>query len=169
MDLSATIARLQANAQAIAGLTEAVSDAQARWKPTPEDWSLLEVICHLADEEREDFRARVDRTLHRPDEPWSKIDPQGWVTARAYNQRELAEAVADFLAERERSIAWLAGLAEPDWRRVNPAPWGTIRAGDLLASWLAHDLLHLRQLVELHWAWHQRAVAPYEVGYAGEW
>jgi hypothetical protein len=169
MDLSPHIARFQANARAIAELTEAVSDAQARWKPSPDDWSIVEVICHLADEEREDFRARVDLTLNRPADPWTKIDPQGWITARAYNQRDLAAAVADFQAERERSIAWLRDLAAPDWERANQAPWGSIRAGDLLASWLAHDLLHLRQLVELHYAWTNRDLEPFETGYAGEW
>ena len=25
-------------------------------------------------------------------------------------------------------------------------PWGRMRAGDLMASWVGHDLLHMRQL-----------------------
>jgi hypothetical protein len=32
-----------------------VTEAQARWKPAPEEWSILEVINYLCDEEREDF------------------------------------------------------------------------------------------------------------------
>ncbi len=60
------IAALEANAPTIAALVRAIPPAQARRRPTPADWSVLEVINHLADEEREDFRLRLDAALHRP-------------------------------------------------------------------------------------------------------
>ena len=63
-------------------LVAGVSPAEARFKPTSETWSILEVVCHLYDEEREDFRPRLDIALHRPEEKWQKIDPAGWVTTR---------------------------------------------------------------------------------------
>ena len=44
-----------------------------------------------------------------------------------------------------------------------------MHAGDIFASWVAHDGLHLRQLVELHRMLAERAVKPYKIGYAGEW
>ena len=40
---------------------------------------------------------------------------------------------------------------------------------DLLASWVAHDLLHMRQLVELHWVYTIHQLEPYKVEYAGQW
>jgi len=39
----------------------------------------------------------------------------------------------------------------------------------LFVAWVAHDLLHLRQLVELKWAYGQTQYAPYSAGYAGDW
>jgi hypothetical protein len=36
-------------------------------------------------------------------------------------------------------------------------------------AWLAHDLLHMRQIVELRYAYHQWQAQPYRVDYAGEW
>ncbi len=42
-------------------------------------------------------------------------------------------------------------------------------AGDLLAAWVAHDVLHLRQLVELRYAYLVEEAQPNSVGYAGEW
>src|SRR5512139_3296144 len=77
-----------------------LEEAQAR--PAPESWSALEVICHLCDEEREDFRQRLDLILHRPQEPFPPIDPQGWITARRYNERDLTEMLDDFAAERAK-------------------------------------------------------------------
>jgi len=169
MNLESVCAQMERQALAIQALAQDVSDGQAHWKPGAEDWSILEVINHLYDEEIEDFRAHLDLILHRADEPWSRIDPQGWVTARGYNQRDLAPSLDNFLRARQASIAWLNGLSEPDWSIVYPMPWGQLTAGDMLASWLAHDLLHLRQLVELHWAYTVRQVEPFSVRYAGEW
>lgn len=170
MNIEQITATMQANAQRIAAWVGGVGAAQARWKPDAASWSILEVVNHVLDEEREDFRVRIDYTLHRPGEAWPPIDPGGWVTARRYNERELAESLAAFLAEREQSLAWLRGLPAPSWDVTAIAPWGEpFAAGNLLAAWVAHDLLHLRQLVELHWAWTTPGLAPYTCEYAGEW
>ena len=160
---------LAQGAATIATLVAGVSPEEARRRPAPDAWSLLEVICHLHDEEREDFRPRLDVVLHRPEEAWPRIDPGGWVTARHYQDRTLAEVLAAFLGERERSLAWLASLTAPDWGREYQAPFGRITAGDLLASWPAHDLLHTRQLVELRHARLLTQVAPHRTQYAGDW
>jgi hypothetical protein len=169
MDHIAIAGQLARNAETIRSIVSGLSDEQARWKPTPKDWSILEVINHLYDEEREDFRTRVDYTLHRPGEDPPGIDPEGWVTARAYNQRDLAESLQNFLHERQQSIAWLQGLVAPDWEKSYKRPQFEISAGSLLASWLAHDFLHLRQLTELQYAWVKQQTAPFSVEYAGPW
>lgn len=169
MDLEVLVAQLEKQAQVIRDLVQGISEEQARWKPSAEDWSLLEVVNHLYDEEREDFRTHLDLILHRPDEPWPRIDPQAWVVGRRYNEQDPAQSLQRFLHAREESLAWLKGLSTPDWDAAYGMPWGEITAGDMLAAWLAHDLLHLRQLIELHWAYMVRQVTPYRVQYAGEW
>jgi hypothetical protein len=170
MHLQLALTRLSANAEAIAALVRSASEAQARWKPAPDSWSILEVICHLYDEEREDFRQRVDFTLHRPEAAWPPIDPPGWVTARAYNQREPRAALEAFLSERQQSLGWLAGLRDPNWASAKAHPaGGQVTAGDVLAAWVAHDHLHLRQLNELHWQFLAQQVQPFSLEYAGGW
>ncbi len=169
MELERVLSRMTSNAHVIRTLVEDCSDGQARWKPEPGSWSVLEVINHLLDEEREDFRARIDLVLHRPGDGWFKIDPGGWVVERGYNQRQLDASLKAFLAAREESLEWLRALAAPDWEQGFDAPFGRIRAGDVLAAWAAHDLLHMRQLVELRWAYQKMETAPYDVRYAGVW
>jgi hypothetical protein len=169
MDSAALIHQMQLNAGRIRSLAEGVSVDQARWKPDPETWSALEVIAHLLDEEREDFRVRLDIILRDPQKAWPPIDPEGWVVSREYNRRDLAETLNDFLVEREKSLSWLSGLEYPNWDAVYQARFGEITAGDMFAAWAAHDLLHLRQLVELQWAYLTRLAEPYRVQYAGEW
>jgi hypothetical protein len=157
------------HARTFKSLTRVLSADQARWKPDSDSWSVLEVINHLYDEERQDFRVRLDCILHRPDQPWPPINPQGWVTERAYNQRDLSRSVGNFIRERRKSLVWLKGLQSPDWQASVMSPFGKFSAGDMLAAWAAHDLLHLRQLVELHWAYLLQSASPFKVNYAGDW
>lgn len=171
MNLADCRAQLAQNGEAIRILVTSVTQAEARWKPSAEAWSVLEVVNHLADEEREDFRQRLDILLHKPlNTPFPPIDPQGWITERHYNERELAESLQDFLAERQNSLKWLDGLQNPELERGQEFPGvGLFHAGDMLASWVGHDVLHLRQLVELKWGLTGQMVRPYNPGYAGDW
>ena len=163
------IQTLAQNAERIRSLCEGVMGEQARWKPDPDTWSILETVTHLHDEEKEDFRVRLDIALHQPDQEWPPIDPAGWVTERKYNIRSFQQSLQGFLDERRASLAWLRSLETPDWEMVYNAPWGPMRVGDLFASWVAHDTIHMRQFVELHYAHIQHLTAPSELGYAGDW
>jgi hypothetical protein len=145
-------------------------DPAARaWRPAADKWSRLEIVCHLYDEEREDFRARVQHALVAPDEPAPRIDPQGWVTARQYAAQDYESVLAAFLRERDESVAWLRSLASAPWDRAYQHPqFGPLTARMFLASWLAHDLLHLRQLVRYDYQALQQESGE-DLRYAGEW
>jgi hypothetical protein len=169
MNAETLFEQLELNARRISSLVSGVTDEQARWKPDPETWSILEVMNHLLDEERQDFRVNLEYILYRPGEDWPPIDPQGWVTSRQYNQRDPDETLKSFLEERQHSLAWLRGLPDPDWSTSRPTPWGTISAGDMLAAWATHDTLHMRQLVELTHDWVVRLSGSYSGDYAGDW
>jgi hypothetical protein len=169
MDLEYFIQRFSENRGVFESLLRGVSREQAAWKPAPEKWSMVEVVNHLYDEEREDFRQRLELTLRDPLAAWPGIDPQGWVTERKYSEKELGASLDGFLGEREKSLSWLRGLTKPAWENLHQREAGVLSAGDLLASWLAHDLLHIRQLTRLHWHYLNVIVAPYETKYAGPW
>src|SRR5215213_8076378 len=128
LELTQIIERMRASTDAIAALTRDIGDAQARWRPAADAWSLLEVVNHLYDEEREDFRTRVDYVLHRPGEQPPPIHPDDWVTVRAYNQRDPRESLDAFLREREASLEWLRGLQNPSWDAEYHSPWWDIHA-----------------------------------------
>lgn len=168
--LAAVIASLSRGADVLAALVAGVGDEQARWKPEPTQWSMLEVVTHLADEEVEDFRARLDATLHRPEAPWSPIDPEGWAVERRYNEGTIETSLQRFLDARRASVAWLETLDVPDWSLTHRHPrFGPIRAGDLLTAWVAHDQIHIRQLNRLHRDFLVAEVSTYSPRYAGSW
>jgi hypothetical protein len=157
------------NPKRIRALLNGITTEQARFKPSAGSWSMLEVINHLYDEEIHDFRAHLNFILHQKGGEWEPIAPQAWVKLRKYNKRNLATSLENFLRERRRSIRWLDSLGRVDWNATYTSKFGSMKAGDMFASWVAHDGLHLRQFVELHRALAERAVKPYKIGYAGKW
>jgi hypothetical protein len=147
-----------------------LADGDLRWKPADGGWSIAEIVGHLADEERLDFRPRLISTLIDPATPWPPIDPEGRVAAQRWNDRPVAEPLDEFLRERRASLEWLHRPADHDWTRAYDHPRvGPIRAGDLLAAWAAHDALHLRQIAKRLFQMTQRDAADYSTAYAGEW
>src|SRR5580704_17419538 len=101
---------LDRNKKVFKHLLHNLNTAQYMWRPQPEKWCLLEIICHLYDEEREDFRARVKHVLEIPAQPMPPIDPQGWVTSRKYMEQDYEKVLESFLDEREQSVAYLVSL-----------------------------------------------------------
>lgn len=169
MNLDHFAARMSHNAETIGLMLKDVSDVQAAWKPNPTSWSVLEVVNHLYDEEREDFRVRLDIILHRADQPFPKLDTEGSVIERCYNERNLKESLRNFLRERQESIRWLHTLKSPDWDAVYETPRLKMTAGDMFASWIVHDILHMRQLVELKRLYTIHELEPRKVDYAESW
>jgi hypothetical protein len=153
----------------IRALTANLSQAEAQSKPTPESWSILEVLCHLYDEEREDFREHLDFILHRQNEEWHTIDPEGWVSSRKYNEQSFSEMQMKFFEERMKSLDWLIDLSNADWNIAYTSKFGSLSAGDMFASWVAHDNLHTRQLVELKRFQIEQITQSCQIGYAGDW
>jgi uncharacterized damage-inducible protein DinB len=169
MNFETLYKELQNSTEMIRSLVSGISQDEARLKPDPVAWSILEVLCHLYDEEREDFREHLDFILHRQDEEWHVINPQGWVIERKYNERDFAGMQDKFFAERRHSLEWLGSLADTDWDTTYTSEYGSASAGEMFASWIAHDSLHIRQLVELRRMRIEAITKPYSIEYAGEW
>jgi hypothetical protein len=170
MDLNGCISRLESSAAAFPAILGGTTPEQARWKPSADEWSLLEVINHLADEEVEDFRTRLRLTIDEPGRDWPPIDPGRWVTERQYNARELSESLGRFVRERQETLRWLRGATALDLESAKVHPqFGSMRAGDLLHAWCAHDLLHIRQMNRLQYQFLVQQKGDFFVEYAGEW
>jgi DinB family protein len=167
MESSILINKLKNNLEVYKSLIVSIDDEQSRWKPQPEKWSILEVIHHLYDEEREDFRLRLDYTLADSSKEWNPINPPQWVIDRKYNNQNFIDITNMFFAERNDSIKWLNNFKFPQWDNTYIHPIiGKITAGDLLSSWVAHDFLHLRQIITLNREYYKNQSLPFNTKYA---
>ncbi len=169
MTTKQTIQQLAQNKAIFQAYFENTTKEEYQWRPAPEKWNLLDILCHLYDEEREDFRTRVGHVLKTPDVAPPPIDPEGWVTSRDYQSADFEEKLKAFLKEREESIVWLNGLDNPNWENTYQHPeYGLMSARMFLDCWLAHDYLHLRQIQNLKYAY-LKAHSNENLKYAGNW
>jgi hypothetical protein len=169
MEFATLYRELQNSTEMIRALLFGILQEEAQFKPNPAAWSILEVLCHLYDTEREDFREHLDFILHRQHEEYHAIDPQAWVVERNYNQQNFLEMQEKFFTERKKSLAWLQELAESNWDITYTSEYGSLSAGEMFSSWVAHDNLHLRQFIELRRARIEKMTQPYPIEYAGDW
>lgn len=147
------------------GLTE----EEYLWKSNFDKWCLLEIICHLYDEEREDFRARIRHVLETPTKPLPQFDPTEWVKERNYIDKNYTETIDKFLDERQKSIKWLNSLSNPEWENAYIHPkFGKMTAKMFLSNWLAHDYLHIRQIIKLKFDY-LKGLSDETLNYAGDW
>lgn len=169
MNLPYIIHELDRNKIVFRALFENLEREFYLWKPSPKKWCLLEIICHLLDEEREDFRARVKHTLENPEMPMAPIDPVGWVLKRKYIEQDYENVLEKFLAERDKSVEWLSRLDDVKWDNIYyHAKLGDISAAMFLSAWLAHDYLHIRQITRTKYQY-LKYISNNNLFYAGKW
>jgi len=159
----------QTNSKLFESLFSSVDEIQQTWKQTPVKWNLLEILCHLYDEEREDFRTRLKSVLDNPENTFPSIDPPGWVITRNYAQQSFKKMLQQFSQERKNSIEWLQSLQNVNWDNAHQYPKiGPMSARYILANWLAHDYLHIKQIFKLKYDY-LKHTSNQNLSYAGDW
>jgi hypothetical protein len=149
-------------------LLAGLDPATWRTRPAPDEWAPVEIVCHLRDEEVEDFGARVKVVLSGGSR-FEPIDPARWAVDRRYLEDEGPQALATFHERRTATLGALVGVAPARLTTVVEHPRTSGLSGlDLLAAWVEHDRQHLAQLsATLARIWADRW-APLHTEYAGE-
>lgn len=161
--------RLAANGDVFQSLFSDISTDMATYSPAPEHWCLLEIACHLLDEDRLDFSARIKSTLEDPAKALTPIDPPAWVLQRKYMEQDLATTVEEFLTVRAGNVEWLRSLEDAPWHNAHQHErLGPLSSQLFLENWLAHDYLHIRQINRRKYEYHLEN-AGHSLDYAGNW
>jgi hypothetical protein len=151
----------------LAGLLGGLDAAAWRTRPAPAEWAPVEIVCHLRDEETEDFGARV-RVIADHGRSFAPNDPERLAIERRYLDDDGPGALTAFREHRASSLVFLAGLAPERLVGAVERPSGGVLSGlDLLAAWVAHDRLHLAQLAATLARGWADAWAPLRSDYAG--
>ncbi|MDQ3705446.1 MAG: DinB family protein [Chloroflexota bacterium] len=127
-------------------LREVTQEQAAAARGGDENWSVVEVMCHLRDaEERALERLRAMRDETNPFLPG--YDQEAWARERNYAAQDLQDALAAFLRLREEHINDLSALSTEDWERPGThQEQGNITIFAHTLHMVAHDSQHAAQL-----------------------
>lgn len=139
----------QATPVILRALVRGIDDEQARYRPSAGEWSIVEVVAHLADAD-ERAHERVRRMLEEEQPVLAAYDPAALAEERNYRAMSLAQALARFEQLRAAHVATLAQLGTADWQRSgHHEEAGTITVESLTRHMAAHDAVHLAQIARL--------------------
>jgi hypothetical protein len=131
-------------------LMTGISPEQAYWKPTPERFSIAELLEHLSHVEAHCFRIRFDEILAADNPEVESYDQNAYYTQGTYSDRDAEESLAHWEEQRGDNLEFLHGL-DPKVlsRTARHTVLGQFTLANLLNEWALHDLGHVRQLAEL--------------------
>ena len=129
----------------------------------PESWSPYDVVGHLIHGERTDWIPRAELILRRGEaEPFPPFDRVAMFRESA--GKSLGELLDTFARLRGESLVRLRGLgltpADLERRGRHPE-LGPVTLSQHLATWVAHDLSHIRQIVRVMGRQYSEAVGPW--------
>jgi hypothetical protein len=156
------VAVLERTPAALTSMLGGLPEVWVRATEGERTWSPYDVVGHLIHGEHTDWIPRARHILSGEPGPFAPFDRTAQFTESA--GRPLAELLATFAELRARNLDELRAmnLGEDDLRRTGLHPeLGSVTLGELLATWVVHDLDHVAQIA--------RTMAKVYVGAVGPW
>jgi DinB superfamily len=140
---------LAATAGKLERLTGGVSSAELGKRPAPNNWSVTEILAHLADAEIVGaFRMRL--ILGSPGTPIVAYDQDDWARSGHYARRDPHKSVEQFRVLREMNLALLDSLAPEQWKHYGMhAERGQETIEHIARMYAGHDINHLQQIEKI--------------------
>jgi DinB family protein len=148
MDLEGTLTLLAQTPASLTALLTGLPEAMLLADEGPETFSARDVVGHLIHGEETDWVPRIRIILeHGESRPFTPFDRTGFRDAIAGRPiQELLERFARLRRSNLEAVHRLDLGPEQLARRGTHPALGTVTLGELLASWVVHDLGHLAQI-----------------------
>lgn len=162
MELSEATAILARTPDVLTALLAGLPDGVVHRDDGPGTWSAYAIVGHLTHGDATNWIARTRMILdHGPDRSFEAFDREAMLRQDPVPVPQLLNG---FRQARSASLDELAalGLTNADLDRRGRHPeFGEVMLGQLLASWVAHDLTHLAQVGEVLARNYRIAVGPW--------
>lgn len=133
-----------------------VPEEARRWKPSPERWSVHEIVCHCADAET-NAAARIRFVLAETEPTVVGYDQEEWARALDYQDQPLEPALLCIEGTRAHTAALIRRLPEAAWSREGRhTESGRYTAEDWLRLYSEHLETHAAQIDRTFEAWRAR-------------
>lgn len=161
--LEEALCLLEATPDVLRSLLERLPEAWLQFKADPDAWSPHMVLVHLVHNERTNWIPRLRVLLS--DQPVRKFPPFSQLPQEPEPGDEGApQLIARFARLRQESLSTLRGLdisADQFEREAEHPALGSVTLGQLLATWVVHDLNHLHQIAQSLAKRYQASVGPW--------
>ncbi|MBZ5535823.1 MAG: DinB family protein [Acidobacteriia bacterium] len=88
------------------------------WTPSPGKWSILEIVCHMRDMERDAYLARYRRILDEENPLLKNIDGDAYALELEYRRMKLSDVLRDWKQLRKETLKLLKSIKEEQWLRA---------------------------------------------------
>jgi hypothetical protein len=125
---------------------EGLNEAHMQQLPAEGEWSIHEIVIHLADSETMGYW-RIRKTLAEEGSILPIYDEAAWAQKLSYHTQERTLALALFSSLRASTTALLRSLPARSWELTSTHPEnGKITVYDLFNIYLDHSEIHLQQI-----------------------
>jgi len=164
LDLPRTLEVLSRTPGVVESLLDGLSDVWLDANEGPDTFSPRDVVGHLIHGEQTDWVPRIRLILERgEEEPFVPFDRFGF--REAIRGRSIDDLLVELRNLRNENLDYVRGLSltasDLDRKGRHPA-LGTVTLGQLFASWMVHDLGHIRQIVRVLARQYDEAVGPWK-------
>ena len=162
LDLNDAVAILERTPPTLATLLRDVPEVWSRSTEGEGTWSPYDVIGHLIHGERTDWMPRARHILAGETRPFDPFDREAQFNERS--DTPLNEMLERFTELRRKSVEELnlMDLRPLDLARTGQHPaLGQVTLGQLLATWVVHDLDHIAQITRTMAKVYTNAVGPW--------
>jgi hypothetical protein len=162
LDLDEVVIMLERAPATLSALLTGLPERLLRATDGDDSWSPYDVLGHLIDGERTNWLPRAQHILAGETQPFAPFDRTAFLSER--QDQPIDERLALFAALRRENIAALLGmnLTSADLSRTGQHPeFGSVTLAQLLATWVVHDLNHIRQIVHTLAKVYTDAVGPW--------
>jgi hypothetical protein len=128
-----------------------------KWKPSPEKWSIHEVIIHIADSEANSF-VRCRRFIAEPGSGVYGYDENKWSNTLDYHSQSTEESLELFRLLRKTTYDLIKTVDENIWKTatVIHSENGVTSFEQWLKTYEEHIPVHMRQMKRNYEAWRSR-------------
>jgi len=142
--------RVQKNtAKKLQKLMKPLSKKQMKRRPSPDQWSIAEILAHLADAEVVgSWRMRL--IMGSDGTPITAFDQDAWAKTFGYANRDPRHSLKMFRALRENNLALLESVPKKLWKNYGMhSERGKETIAQIVCMFAGHDLNHLRQVEKI--------------------
>lgn len=161
-DLAEVVPVLQRTPEVLSALLVDLPEVLVHRNEGEGTWSPYDVVGHLIHGEKTDWIPRLRHIMAGETRPFETFDRNAQFTESG--DKSLADLLAEFARLRRDNLATLErlDLGEADLARPGLHPQlGTVDLGQLLATWVVHDLDHIAQVARTLAKRHTTNVGPW--------